>query len=167
MTDPNGLQDISDVKAGASALVHRCLLQGMREGYRLHDLVLEYLQLIIAMDDGRLAKTASSRQARYLARLGVFKQYHDRGTEVSSSGLYTLVALWNSVKRLDGAVNVEVWYRKSLDGVTEIRIATQVAWLLSLLVRSFFGLLLSFHLPSDQCTQLLDSYHMAQTKQKY
>lgn len=114
--------------------MNRCLLQDQVDGYRLHDLVLEYLQLTIAKDGGRLVRKASSRQATYLARLEVFKQYNTRGTEVSTGGLYALVALWNSVKRLGGSVNVEACYRKSLEGVAEIEITRQVGWVLLLLV---------------------------------
>lgn len=133
----NCTQDISDVATGISVLVNRCLLQDMPEGYRVHDLVLEYLQLIMAMDGGRLAGTASSRQAQYLARLGVFKQYNARGHYVSTGGLYSLIALWNSAKNLDGNVNAGVFYSKSLEGVDDIEIVRDVAWLLRLLVRTF------------------------------
>lgn len=112
----------------------RCLLQDQLDGYRLHDLVLGFLQLTIGMDGGRLAGKASRRQARYLARLGVFKQYNARGTQVSTGGLYSLVALWNSVKNLDVTVNVEARYRKSLEGRAEVEITRQVAWVLLLLV---------------------------------
>lgn len=128
-------QDTSDVATGVSALVNRCLLQGMPEGYRLHDLVLEYLHLIIAMDGGRLAATASSRQAQYLARLGVFKRYETRDSDVSTGGSYSLIVLWNAVKKLDGTVNVGKCYSKSLEGVGDIELTTRVAWLLILLVR--------------------------------
>lgn len=69
----------------------------------------------------------------------VFKQYNARGTDVSTGGLYSLVALWNSVKKLDGTVNVEACYRKSLEGVAEVEMARQVAWVLLLLVRNSLG----------------------------
>lgn len=134
-TNLNDLQDMSDVPTGARVLVDRCLLQDMPEGFRIHDIVLEYLQLIIGMDGGALAEKASSRQAQYLGRLGVFKEYDARGEHVSTGGLYSLIALWNSVKKLDGTVDVGTCYTESLKGVTDIYIRSGVGWLLMLLVR--------------------------------
>eukprot|EP00752_Nemacystus_decipiens_P014758 g13139.t2 len=131
-------QHITEVPTGASVLVNRYLLQDQLDGYRVHDLVLQFLQLTIGVDGGRLARKASSRQARYLAKLRVFKQYNARGAEVSAGGLYSLVALWIAVKRLDGAVDVEACYRKSLEGKAEVEITRQVAWVL-LLLGSYAG----------------------------
>ena len=141
-TNPDGLQDISDVSIGASVMVDCCLLQGccliqgLVEGYRLHDLVLQYLQFRIGADGGDLAGRAGWRQARYLARLQVFKQYYTRGIYVVTGGLYSLIALWNSAKKLDVTIEVEACYSKSLKGVDDIRINREVGWLLVLMVRN-------------------------------
>ena len=134
--NPRNLQDPSDVPAGASVLVDRCLLQDMAGGYRLHDLVLEYLQLTINQDGGALAKKATSRQARYLGRLGVLLEYGARGDNVCRGGRYSLVALWNSVKKLDKTVEPSAFYTESLKGVDDVRARNEVGWLLLLLVRS-------------------------------
>eukprot|EP00903_Cladosiphon_okamuranus_P006199 g6096.t1 len=131
-------QDTSNVSTGGGALVNRCLLQRMPEGYRLHDLVLEYLKLTLAMSGGRVAGEASARQAQYLGRLGVFKQYNARGHNIRTGGLSSLIALWNSAMKLDGNVNVEACYSKSLEGVDEIAITRNVGFLL-LLLGSYSG----------------------------
>ncbi|CAM9675009.1 unnamed protein product [Scytosiphon promiscuus] len=127
-------QHISDVATGACILVSHCLLQDTLENYRLHDLVLEYLQLVIKMDDDQtLAERASSRQARYLGRLDVLEMHVSRGESISNGGLYCLISLWNSVKKLDGRVDVKARYAESLHGVTKIRTWREVAHLLMLL----------------------------------
>lgn len=156
ITNLNGLQDITDVSTGAGVLVDRCLLQTTTEGYRLHDLVLEYLQLTISMDGGRLAKKASTRQARYLARVAVFLGYAARGPDVRTGGLYSLVALWNSVKKLDGNINVEECYERSLEGVVEVVIAIQVARLLIFQVRAGLPRRLHFSCCCS-CTYVIDT----------
>lgn len=138
-TKPLPSQDITDVPASADLLVDRCLLQPTAEGYRLHDLVLEYLQLTKVKSGSPLAGEASSRQARYLARLGVFAGYANRGTNVMTGGMYTLVALWNSVNKLDTTVNVEKCYAKSLEGVPDVEITIAIGLLLFLLVRAIVG----------------------------
>lgn len=136
--NPNPLQDFSDVPTGANILVDHCLLQNAgTDYYRLHDLVLEYLQLIINMGgDETFAQMGSSRQARYLSRLGVLHEYYFGGEVVSTGGLYALVALWNSVKKLDGTVDVERYYTGSLNGASEIGPWDEAGKLLNRLVRS-------------------------------
>ena len=132
-----GAQDVRDVPTGTSVLVDRCLLQDTTGGYRLHDLVLEYMQLIIK-DYRGLAEKAASRQAGYLGRLDVFNGYAAGGFSCSKGGLYLLTALWNSAKKLDGTVDVGACYAESLEDVSDIRIITAVGWLLIALVR--FGI---------------------------
>lgn len=108
----------------------------MTENYRLHDLVLEYLQLVMKMNDDRsLARLASSRQARYLRRLDVLKTFHSRGANVRTGGIYSLIALWNSVKKLDCTIDVKEHYLGSLKGVTDIGPWRNVGYLLVMLVR--------------------------------
>ena len=113
------LQDVSDVKTGATVLVDRCLLQVVNEEYRLHDLVLEYLQMAVKMYEG-LAKKACSRQARFLSRIEVLRRYSAGQIWLSSVGRYSLVALWSAINKLDESFIVAEFYRASLAGVTEI-----------------------------------------------
>ena len=84
--------------------------------YRLHDLVLEYLQLAIRMDDD-LAKLASSRQASFLGSVAVLRTYAAGGNTVLNGGMYALLALWNSAKKLDETLSVQRYYEGSLKGV--------------------------------------------------
>lgn len=111
----------------------RCLLQATTGGYRLHDLVLEYLQLTIRMDGGGLAEKATSRQARYLGRLDVFQGYASVGE--NGRGLYPLIALWHGVQKFDAAVDVGECYAETLEGKADTRTWTDVGWLLVMLVR--------------------------------
>ncbi|CAN0448098.1 unnamed protein product, partial [Ascophyllum nodosum] len=104
---------LSDVKTGATFLVDRSLLQVVDENYRLHDLVLEYLQMTVKE---KLGRKASSRQARFLSRIEVLRRYSAGGQWSSSSGLYALVALWTAVTKLDRSLTVEEFYRTSLKG---------------------------------------------------
>ena len=134
---------MSDVKAGATVLVDRCLLQVANDKYRLHDLVLEYLHTAIKMDEGLEIK-ASSRQARFLSRIEVLRSYSAGGDQWSSSGgLYSLAALWTAVQNLDRSLIVEEFYRISLRGVTEIEDMQNAGNFLRLLV-SFFTTSLIF-----------------------
>ena len=149
-------QHVRDVPTGASVLVGRSLLQCVSDGYRLHDLVLEYLQLTIGMGGARLAGKASSRQARHLARLDVLEGYVSRDHDISAQ--YSLMALWNSVKKLDGTVDVEARYLESLQGVADFQIMAKVGMLLLFLVRPTFWdfvrsvLLLANVLPLNRTT---------------
>ena len=122
---------MSDVKTGATFLVDRSLLQVVNEKYRLHDLMLEYLQMTVKKELGR---KASSRQAHFLSRIEVLRRY-SIGDQWSSSGdPYSLVALWTAVKKLDRSLIVEELYRTSLKGVTEIEDMQNAGNLLRLLV---------------------------------
>ena len=131
---------MSDVKTGATILVDRSLLQVVDERYRLHDLVLEYLQMTVKKELGR---KASSRQAHFLSRIGVLRRYSADGQWFNSSGIYSLVALWTAVTKLDRSLTVEEFYRTSLKGVTEIEDMQNAGNLLELLV-SFFTTSLTF-----------------------
>lgn len=108
----------------------------MPQSYRLHDLVLEYLQLVIKMDvEQTFVRRASSRQAQYLGRLDVLERHYSRGETVSTGGIYSLVSLWNSVKKLDPTVDVQARYMESLNGVREVRPWKEAGRLLMKLVR--------------------------------
>lgn len=103
---------------GADILVDRCLLQPVEDRieYRLHDLVLDYLQLAIRLDCD-LARLASSRQAAFLGRVAVLRTYAAGGDTVLNGGMYALLALWNSAKKVDETLSVEKYYKASLKGV--------------------------------------------------
>ena len=124
---------MSDVQTGTTVLVDRCLLQVVNEEYRLHDLVLEYLQMAVKMYED-LARKACSRQARFLLRIEVLRRYSAGEKWFSSNGLYSLVALLNAAKKLDGSLIVEEFCRTSLKCVTEIEDMQNAGDLLSLLV---------------------------------
>ena len=125
---------MSDVKTGATFLVDRSLLQVVDEKYRLHDIVLEYLQMTVKKELGR---KASSRQARFLSRIEVLRRYSAGDTRFGIDGLYSLVTLWSAAKKLDESLIVEEFYRISLRGVTEVNDMQNAGRLLMLLV-SFF-----------------------------
>lgn len=94
-------------------LVDNGLLGVVRDGYCVHHLILEYLQLTITMDGGDVyAKEASSRQAQYLSRLGVLHKFVGDG--INTDGIYSLVALWKSVQKLDGRVDVAACYQDAM-----------------------------------------------------
>ena len=128
------LQDVIDVKIGATDLVDRCLLNFVDEKYRLHDLVLEYLQMTTKMDED-LARKASSRQASFLSRIEVLRRFGDN--KLGVDGLYSLVALWSAVEKLDGSLIAEKFYRESLGSVTKVEDMQNAGQLFRLLV-SFF-----------------------------
>ncbi|CAM9963508.1 unnamed protein product, partial [Ascophyllum nodosum] len=67
-----------------------------------------------------LGRKASLRQARFLPRIEVLRRYSVDDKWLSSSGIYSLVALWSVVMKLDRSLLVEEFYRRSLRGVTEI-----------------------------------------------
>ena len=130
---------MSDVKTGATVLVDRCLLQVVKEEYRLHDLVLEYLRMAVKLYE-ELGIKASLRQARFLSRIEVLRRYSAGDKWLSSSGIYSLVALWSRVMKLDRSLVVEEFYKISLRGVTEIEDMQNAG--------DLFRLLVSFSTPS-------------------
>lgn len=134
------VQDVGHVVARARVLVDRCLLQDVLEGYayRLHDLVLEFTELSIKEDGSDLAKEATSRQARYLARLGVLHRFSIGGGVVGNGGLFSLVASWDSLKELDRTLAAEEYYKETLEGVAEIGSWREAGRLLCLLVRPVY-----------------------------
>ena len=133
---------MSDVKTGVTVLVDRCLLTAVGDKYRLHDLVLEYLQMTIKMYED-FARKASSRQARFLSRIEVLRRYSAGDKWVSFCGLYSLVALWTAVKKLDRSLIVAEFYKMSLTSATDIKDVQYAGHLLMILV-SFFTTWLIF-----------------------
>lgn len=92
---------------------HSLLLKTSDGGYHLHEVVLEYLQLDIRVDDDNNLALATSRQARYLARPealpGCLKDEEDTG-----GALYPLVSMWNALVELNPGVDVLEYYTESL-----------------------------------------------------
>lgn len=117
----------------AAVLVNRGLLQATYDGYRVHDLVLEYLGAAVKTDQS-LAKEASVLQARHLADLGVLHEYSVGGV-TSSGSLYSLAALWGSAKKLDGKLSARKHYSGSLEATTNPGPWVEVGSLLERLVR--------------------------------
>lgn len=126
----NRVQDVGHAESTAATLARRFLLQKEEAAYHVHDVVLDFLQLRLEQD-GVAEGLASSRQALYLAKTSVLKEYSDR-----VQGEYHLVSLWNSIK-LDRSVNVADCYDKNLNGITDPDLWRRAGKLLALLVSSF------------------------------
>ncbi|CAM9263687.1 unnamed protein product [Choristocarpus tenellus] len=107
--------DVTNVPTGTRVLVDHCLLQEVGVDFCLHDLVLDFLELTIKMDIASV-EDAILRQSQYLARLGVLYKYSSKSI---CGGLYSLIALWNAVKKYDKGLQVEVHYMENLEGVTD------------------------------------------------
>ena len=121
----------------ADVLLNHCLLQEAPQGgvgvgvgfggggYRLHDLVLEYLALIVQMrrDGRRFVEEACARQASFLSSPGVLRAFSVGGEGTTAGGgLYSLVAAWNSLTKLladsgsgSAALNAAQYYKDSLN----------------------------------------------------
>lgn len=126
-------QDPSDVSTSTDVLVDHGLLQVISDEYRLHDLVLEYVELATKMDICS-RRLATWRQAHFLARPRVLKRYSEGG--VLRGGFYTLVTLWNALTKLDSQVDVKEFYMESLGGSADKAAWRQAGILLRLLVRN-------------------------------
>lgn len=98
------LQDPEGTREEADGLVGKCLLQGVGDGYRVHDLVLDFLKIKIKADAEMMGK-ATARQAQYLSRLDVVKSYAKSEHE---QGLFVLGTLWRSVEKLSEDRGLEV-----------------------------------------------------------
>lgn len=120
------LQDVQESREEADGLVSKCLLQDMGSGgYRVHDLVLEFLKDNIKAD---VAKQATALQAQYLGRLDVVESYGDPEHGAGSQGLFDLDALWRSLEKLSGDPGLEVAsYRASLGELESCEATAEVA----------------------------------------
>lgn len=133
----------------AGALASHCLLEALHggAGYRLHDLVLEYIVLTIQMrrHESLFLRGACSRQARFLSAPKVLHGY-SVGGEIIAGGLYALVALWNALLELlegcvggTGLLSVAQCYAESLEAEKDSIVPWQEAGeLLMLLVSERF-----------------------------
>lgn len=122
------LQDTEGTRETAESLVSKCLLQDVGGGgYRVHDLVLEFLQMKIKADVG-LVGDATALQAQFLARLDVVKSYRDPKHGAADQGLFVLGALWRSVEKLSGDLGLEAEsYRASLGELESCEATADVA----------------------------------------
>ncbi|CAM9754953.1 unnamed protein product, partial [Pylaiella littoralis] len=109
------IQDEEGTRDVAEGLVSKCLVQDVGlGGYRVHDLVLEFLKDNIKAD-AEMVKKATAQQAQYLRRLDVLKSYGDPEHGAGSQGLFLFGALWRSVEELSRDPELEVAsYRASL-----------------------------------------------------
>lgn len=100
---------------------------GGGRGYRVHDLVLEFLKIKIKAD-AEMAGKATALQAQCLARLDVVKSYEDPEDVTGNQGLFVLDALWRSVEKLSGGHGLEVAsYRASLAELESCEATADVA----------------------------------------
>ena len=108
-------QDVEGTREEAEGLVSMCLLQDMGAGgYRVHDLLLEFVKVRIKAEDGMVIR-AAGRQAEYLGRLDVVAGYEKPEHGAGKQGLYVLAALWRSVEELSGFRDLETaFYRATL-----------------------------------------------------
>ncbi|CAN0265689.1 unnamed protein product, partial [Ectocarpus fasciculatus] len=77
------------------------------DGYRVHDLVLDFLKIKITAD-AEMVGEATSLQGQYLGRLDVVKHYYNPEHGAGDQGLFVLDALWRSVENLSGNPGLEV-----------------------------------------------------------
>lgn len=121
-------QDAEGTREEAYGLVSKCLLQDVGGGgYRVHDLVLDFMKIKIKAD-AEMAEGASALQAQYLARLDVVESYTNPGHGAGNQGFFVLGALWRSVEKLSGDPRLEVAsYRASLAELESCEPTTEVA----------------------------------------
>lgn len=122
------MQDTGGAREEAEGLVSKCLLQDVGGGgYRVHDLVLEFVKIKIKADVGMVAK-ATTLQAQYLGRVDVLRSYGDPEHGVGNQGLFFLDSLWRSVEKLSGNPELEVTsYRTSLGELESCEATEDVA----------------------------------------
>ena len=101
-------QDKEGAREEAEGLVSKCLLQDVGGGgYRVHDLLLDFVKIKIKADVEMMEK-ATTLQARFLGRLDVLKGYENPGHGAGNRGLVVLDALWRSVEQLSEDPDLEV-----------------------------------------------------------
>eukprot|EP00903_Cladosiphon_okamuranus_P018131 g16686.t1 len=108
------IEDAEGTQEQADGLVRTCLLQLVTGvGYRVHDLVLEFLQDNIKPD---VVDEATALQVAYLRRLDKLEGYRDRKPCAGNQGLFVLGCFWRAVEKLSEDPGLEVTsYRISLD----------------------------------------------------
>ncbi|CAM9531944.1 unnamed protein product [Ectocarpus sp. 6 AP-2014] len=122
------IEDTGGTQEEAEGLVVKCLLQDVGGGgYRVHDLVLDFVKIKIKADV-EMVKKATTLQARFLGRLDVLKGYESPEHGAGNQGLFVLDALWRSVEQLSGDPTLEVVsYTTSLGELESCEATTDVA----------------------------------------
>lgn len=96
-------------------------------GYRVHDLVLDFVKIKIKADVEMVEK-ATTLQAHFLGRLDVLKGYENPKHGAGHQGLFVLDALWRSVEQLSGDPELEVAsYSTSLGELESCEATAEVA----------------------------------------
>ncbi|CAN0573228.1 unnamed protein product, partial [Ectocarpus sp. 12 AP-2014] len=94
------IEDTGGTREEAEGLVSKCLLQDVGGGgYRVHDLVLDFVKIKIKADM-EMVKKVAALQAQFLGRLNVLKSYKHPEHGAGNQGLFVLDALWRSVEQL-------------------------------------------------------------------
>eukprot|EP00752_Nemacystus_decipiens_P014746 g13130.t2 len=122
-------EDTGGTRDEAERLASKCLLQNVGGGgYRVHDLVLDFVKIKIKADTKMVAK-ATALQARFLGRLDVLKGYENPEHGAGYQGLFVLDGLWRSVEQLSGDSQLEVAsYSTSLGELESCEATTAVAF---------------------------------------
>lgn len=119
--------------------MNKCLLQDLGgDGYRVHDLVLEFVKNNIK-EDADMVEKATAMQAQHLRRMDVVKGYTFSEHGACNQGLYVLGALWRSAEELSGDPGLEVAsYRASLGELDSCEATVDVAECYSFVERLFY-----------------------------
>lgn len=109
------MQDKEGAREEADGLTSKSLLQDVGGvGYRVHDLVLDFVKIKIKADV-EMVKKVTALQAHFLGRLDVLKSYKHPEHGAGNQGLFVLDSLWRSVEKLAQDPGLEVAsYRASL-----------------------------------------------------
>ena len=91
-------QDFEETRDEARGLVNRSLLQVVAEGYRLHDLLLDFVRDRIG---SKALQKATSLQTQFLGRFDVVVACMTEGIP-SRWSEYSLIALWRAVEQASG-----------------------------------------------------------------
>eukprot|EP00752_Nemacystus_decipiens_P013900 g12339.t1 len=121
-------EDTGGTREEAEGLVSKCLLQDVGGGgYRVHDLVLDFVKVKIKADV-EMVKKATTLQAHFLARLDVLQGYENPEHGAGNQGLFMLGTLWRSVEQLCGDPQLEVAsYSTSLAALESCEATAEVA----------------------------------------
>eukprot|EP00752_Nemacystus_decipiens_P017213 g15421.t2 len=121
-------EDIRGTRDEAEGLVAKCLLQDVGGGgYRVHDLVLNFVKIKIKADV-KMVEKITALQAHFLGRLDVLKSYENPEHGAGNQGLFVLDSLWRSVEKLSGDSKLEVAsYSASLGALESCEATTDVA----------------------------------------
>lgn len=109
------LQTPGAAKTFAVQLVEQSMLQPAGDAFRVHDLILRFLKSKLKADPGQAI--AVSRMAEYLGQLKVLERYNSLGDTVG--GVFSFIALWNSVEDLSDESHVAAVYTRNLQGITQ------------------------------------------------